>query len=171
MSLEQDDHTERQIRPLDSLSDKEEDGSFQGVYKLEQHEQWDKFLSILGVSWAARSAAVRTKPIHFVTHDGDTVTIKIKGVPRVTYHLGGPAVVNVLGSRSFVCQAEYTPELDGFQVHKEALEGDLNVCLQWKLATDNETVHLNLTAIFTQEDEVDRKPVECTHIYKRIGEF
>ena len=149
--------------------DEYQDGSFTGVYRLREHTNLNAFLEVLGVSWPVRSAALRARPIHFLTHKGDTVTIKFKGVPKATYQLDGPAVVNVLGSSSYACTASYTEENDGFEVRKEALDGVVDLHLRWSLLDDNETVQMNLTAIFTEDE--DKQPVQCTQIYERIGEF
>jgi hypothetical protein len=163
--VEQGDHD----TDIDHDEYDDQDGAFAGVYKLREHSQWNAFLQAMGVSWAVRSAAVRARPVQFVTHKGNSITIKFKGVPRMTYMLGGPTVTSVLGSQPFTCAARYTEENDGFEVRKEALDGGLNLHFRWILLDDNETVRLNLTAIFPEEDRHEQ--VQCTQFYQRIGEF
>jgi hypothetical protein len=155
--------------------DDDQEGAFAGVYRLREHSHWDAFLQAMGMSWAMRSAAVRSRPIQFVTHQGNRLTMKFKGVPRMTYLLGGPAVTCVLGSQPYTCTARYTPEKNGFEVRKEALDGGVNLHVRWILLENDETVRLHLTAVFPpKENDAPVPPVpsvECTQVYQRIGEF
>ena len=144
------------------------DGPFAGVYKLCEHLHFDEFLKAMDMSWSVRSVTLRAKPIQFVTHRGDKVTLKMKGAPRITLIMGGPVATNILFSRPFACTAHYTKNIDGFEVHHEALDGGTNLRMQWTLCGDTETVRLTMAAIFTQDN---REPVQCVHTFRRIGEF
>jgi hypothetical protein len=152
----------------------EEGGTFTGVYKLQQHYNLTGFLEATGVPWAFRSAAARARPVHFITQEGNVITMKFKGVPRATYILNGPAVENVLNYRRFACKATYTVDSFGFEVHQRGVDGgDYDIQLRWTLSEDDMTVHLTMTAIFEPNPNKSktRKPVRCTQIYSRIGEF
>jgi hypothetical protein len=149
--------------------DEDEGGAFTGVYKLRENSNLNEFMEAIGVSWAVRSATVRARPIHYITHEGNEITMKFKGIPRATYIIDGPAVKNVLVSSTFACKASYTEDNHGFEVRKEGVDqDDYNIHLRWSLADDNETVRMTMAALFKDED---KEPVECTQIYKRIGEF
>ncbi|CAJ1959830.1 unnamed protein product [Cylindrotheca closterium] len=156
--------------------DDEEGWSFTGVYKLQEHYNLTGFLEATGVPWAIRSAAARARPIHYITHEGNVITMKFKGVPRATYILDGPAVENVLRDRRFACKAIpiYTVDGYGFEVHQQGVDGgDYDIQLRWTLSEDDMTVQLTMTAIFKPDPKKNktREPVRCTQIYSRIGEF
>jgi hypothetical protein len=141
---------------------------FGGSFRLIDHHNFDAFLSATGVPWALRTAATKARPVHSITHKGDVITMKFKGVPRATYIIDGPMVENILRDRTFECRATYTKDSNGFEVHKQSLDdGDYNIHLVWCLSDDKRKVRLTMTAHF----EDDRELVKCTQVYKRIEDF
>ena len=154
--------------------EKNDEGAFAGVYKLCEHYNLTAFLEATRVPWAIRSAAARARPMHFITHQGNVITMKFKGVPRATYVLNGPPVQNVLRDRTFACTATYTDNNLGFEVEQRGVDnGDYDMRLRWTLSEDDMTVHLTMTAIFVPDliQGITREPVTCIQVFNRIGEF
>jgi hypothetical protein len=83
-----------------------------GAYRLVSNDNFEAFLAAQGVPWALRSAANRARPLHRITHVGDTVTIRIEGIieSETTYTVGGAPVEGLVRGRLFRDAVTYLTE-------------------------------------------------------------
>jgi hypothetical protein len=135
-----------------------------GTFILVENHNFEAFLEAQGVPWALRSAANRTRPLHRITHKGNLLIIKFKGIPQTTYVLNGPTVPSAIRGRLFEDAASYTAEKDGVQILKQSVEENYTIRLYWRLSEDKSTITLTLTVDFHDE----REPVESIQMFERV---
>jgi hypothetical protein len=136
-----------------------------GVYKLISNTNYEEFLAAQGVSWALRRAANQARPIHRITHIGNTLTIQIQGIieSQTTYIINGPPVETNVRGRLFLDQAKYID--NGIQVFKTAVEEDYDVTVTRELSEDGQQIILTGCAIFRDENI---PTVQTIQVFQRL---
>jgi hypothetical protein len=136
-----------------------------GVYKLISNTNYEEFLAAQGVSWALRRAANQARPIHRITHIGNTLTIQIQGIieSQTTYIINGPPVETNVRGRLFLDQAKYID--NGIQVFKTAVEEDYDVTVTRELSEDGQQIILTGCAIFRDENS---PTVQAIQVFQRL---
>lgn len=153
---------------VSSLSQPPSAFNLTGAYRLISNSNYEEYLAVQGVPWALRRAANQARPIHRITHDGTTLTIKIEGIieSQTTYIINGPPVETNVRGRLFIDQVSYTDDGQGIQVCKTAIAEDYDVTVTRRLSEDGQQIVLTGCAVFRDE----RKPIQAVQIFQRIME-
>jgi hypothetical protein len=140
-----------------------------GVYKLISNDGFEDFLAVQGVPWALRRAANQARPVHRITHNGNTLTIKIEGIieSQTTYTIGGQPVETNVRGRIFEDSVAYLNDgRAGVLVSKRAITEEYDVTVQRILSKDKQQIHMTSTALFRD----GREPIKSFQVFNRIVE-
>jgi len=153
------------VAPAASTEDQPFDIS--GAYKLRSNDNFDGFLAVQGVPWALRRAANQARPLHRITHQGNSLTIKIEGIieSQTTYIINGPPVETNVRGRIFEDSVSYLQDgVVGIIVRKKAVTENYDVSVQRVLSEDKKRITMTSRATFRDGKE----PVQCVQIFERV---
>ena len=158
-SQSQDDEVMRLARNAEQPVD------LSGTFKLIENENFGNFLAAQGVPWALRGAANAARPIHVITHQGNLITIQIKGPIQssTTYTIGGDPIPARIRGRRFEDSVSYIES--GICTTKRACDDGYTVTVERVLSPDKNEIRMKSTVLF---DDKSKETVESFQLFQRI---
>ncbi|CAJ1950198.1 unnamed protein product [Cylindrotheca closterium] len=136
-----------------------------GTFKLIKNENFGPFLAAQGVPWALRGAANAARPTHKITHQGNMITIAIKGPLKSssTYTIGGEPVPARIRGRRFEDSVSYIES--GVCTTKRACDDGYVVKVDRVLSPDKNEIRMKSSVVF---DDESKEKIESFQLFQRV---
>lgn len=144
-----------------------------GTFVLIHSHNFDEFLQSQGVPWPIRKAVKMSKPVHTLTHVGNSIRIQIDGVTKgdVTYQIGGEPQVSKIRHLSFLDHVTYLDEGDGIQIRKistsktKSPNGATEMIVTRRIVENGSKMLLSTVAVFPETAQKDT--IESVQTFQR----